>query len=73
MKNNRFKMIVRAWRTIKSCKTPAQIENAMVYKDLVLDTVYPDKNSLRRQKWNDKLLARLNAKALEVCGVVEED
>lgn len=72
MKFNRMHILMRAYRTIDSCKTEAQIQCAMIYKDLCLKTLYED-DPINYEKWDNKMIQRLNDRALVVCGLIEED
>jgi hypothetical protein len=67
---NKTQTLKRAYRTIDSCRTEAQIQCAIVYKDLCLKTLYPNDPD-NYNKWDEKMLKRLNDKALVICGLIE--
>jgi hypothetical protein len=71
-RRHKLHLIQRAYRTIDSCKTEANIENAIIYCDTVLRELF-DRKSPEYAKWEGKIADKLNARALIVCGVVEED
>jgi len=68
----KFEMLVRVHRTIKSCLTPAQIECAMIYKDLALNDLYPNDQE-KRTYWDEKLSVILNQRAMIITGVLDEE
>jgi len=72
MIRERLHMLIRAKRTIKSANTPAQIECAIRYKDIVLKYLFEgDEHAI--EKWDQVLLRHLDERAMIVCGLIEED
>jgi len=69
---SRTKMLVRVYKTISSCKTAAQLECAIKYKDVVLDFLY-GAYPQQRKNWDERCMRKLNAKALEITGLLEDD
>lgn len=67
----KYQYLVRAHRTIRSCKTAAQIECAIRYKDIVLRTLFPP-DSPQYEHWDSYLMTILNTQALFICGLIKE-
>jgi hypothetical protein len=69
--SERLRMLVRAKKVITSCKTPAQIECAIKYKDIVLDYLF-EGDEFAWKRWDDVLMLSLNERALIVTEVIDE-
>ena len=74
----KYQYLIRALKTISACKSEAQIESAIIFKDVVLKTLFPNhmldfKDRLGYNHWEGYLMKELNLKAMAVCGLLDEE
>ena len=70
MIRERLHMLIRAKRTIRSCKTVAQLECAIKYKEIVMNYLF-DGDEHAAERWERILMNCLNDKALEITGLID--